>query len=81
MIEALRAESAQIERSLGRIEGQLQSLNIAFMQHMQDDAANFKELKLNQGITQRKLYIFSGMLIAVMFMIGHADKLIPLLAR
>lgn len=74
MIEQLRIESAQIERSLGRIEGQLQSINVSFMQHMQDDAANFKELKLNQGVTQKKLYTFSGMMIAVMFMITHADK-------
>lgn len=70
---------AEIQRSLGRIEGQLQSLNAAFMQHMQDDAANFKELKLTQGITQKKLYTFSGMLIAVVFILTHTDKLLTLI--
>lgn len=66
----------EIQRSLGRIEGQLVSLNSSFMQHMQDDAANFKEIKLNQGIINKKQYTFSGILIALMFMITHSDKIL-----
>lgn len=69
---------SEIQRSLGRIEGQLQSINSSFMQHMQDDAANFKELKLTTGVTQKKLYTFSGMLIAVMFLITHSEKFVKI---
>lgn len=70
------ASRYEIQRSLGRIEGQLQAINTAFIQHMQDDASNFKELKLSQGITQKKLYTFSGMLIAIAFVLTHTDKIL-----
>ena len=69
---------ADIQRSLGRIEGQLMAINTSFVQHMQDDAANFKELKLSQGVTQKKLYTFSGAIIASMFILTHFDKILLL---
>jgi len=67
---------AEIQRTLGRIEGQLNSISTTFVQHMQDDAANFKEIKLGLSIMQKKIYTWSGIIIAVGFFLTHSDKLL-----
>lgn len=67
---------AEIQRSLGRIEGQLTSINSSFIQHMQDDAANFKEINLNIAIMQKKIWTYGGFIIAAGFIITHADRLL-----
>jgi hypothetical protein len=66
----------EIQRSLGRIEGHLQSLGNTFTQHIQDDAANFKEIKLNLSNMQRKIYTYSGFIIAIGFAITHSKELL-----
>ena len=67
---------SEIQRSLGRIEGQLQSINTSFTQHMSDDASNFKEIKLGLSVMQKKIYTWSGIIIAVGFFLTHSDKLL-----
>lgn len=73
---AANASRAEIQRSLGRIEGQLNAIGTSFVQHMQDDASNFKEIKLTIGIMQKKMWTYGGMVIAFGFLLTHADKLI-----
>lgn len=68
----------EIQRTLGRIEGQLQSINTSFVQHMSDDAANFKEIKLGFSVMERKVYTWSGFIIALGFALTHSDKLVAL---
>lgn len=70
---------ADIQRSLGRIEGQLQAINSSFMQHMQDDAANFKEIKLGMNIMYSKLYTYGGVFLGVGLLLTYSDKLLAFL--
>ncbi len=67
---------AEIQRSLGRIEGQLQSIGNTFTQHIQDDAANFKEIKLGLSVMQKKIYTYSGFIIAIGFALTHSKELL-----
>lgn len=67
---------AEIQRTLGRIEGQLQSIGQTFTQHIQDDASNFKEIKLNLSVMQKKIYTYSGFIIALGFALTHSKELL-----
>lgn len=66
----------EIQRTLGRIEGQLQSIGQTFTQHIQDDAANFKEIKLGLSVMQKKIYTYSGFIIAIGFLLTHSKELL-----
>lgn len=68
-------EDQAIQRSLGRIEGQLSAISSSFIQHMQDDASNFKEVKLNINTLQKKLWTFGGIFLCLGFLLTHSDKL------
>lgn len=71
--------STEIQRSLGRIEGQLQSIGTTFTQHIQDDASNFKEIKMGLSVMQKKIYTYSGFIIALGFALTHSKELLALI--
>lgn len=73
--ESAGIQRADIQRSLGRIEGKLDSVCSSFLQHMQDDASNFKEIKLNISIMQKKLATWAGGLIILGFLVSNAHTL------
>lgn len=79
MIELVRKEMAEIERSLGRIEGKLDVLVSAFAEHLKEDASNFKEVNLRLSTAEKKLIFFMGALGVIWFIapvvIQHLDKI------
>lgn len=50
----------ELERSLGRIEGKLDSLADAVLEHVRDDKEAFSELKTRVSIMEKKMYTFLG---------------------
>lgn len=73
-----------IHRSLGRIEGKLDSMALAFAAHAQDDAANFKEFRIRQDIIEKKVIVFSAVAGAlwasVILAVSNLDKIKHLFA-
>lgn len=51
-----------IQRSLGRIEGKLDSLGISFVQHARDDKDEFSIIKLRVATLEKKFWSFAGAL-------------------
>lgn len=77
MAESTRTETPELYRSLGRIEGKLDSLATSFGSHLQDDAASFKEVKMRMSSMEYKLVAFIGGLGVIGFLlpivINHWD--------
>lgn len=55
-------DSPELYRSLGRIEGKLDSLASSFVAHLQEDASSFKEVKLRISNLEYKLVACIGAL-------------------
>lgn len=55
-----QTERIDIQRSLGRIEGKLDSLTGVVAVHVSDDNYNFKELKTRVSILEKKMWVFLG---------------------
>lgn len=74
----MEIDSAELYRSLGRIEGKLDALASSFVTHIADDAAQFKELKLGQSIQNKKIWSFTGGVVAlwlgIQFFFSHLGK-------
>lgn len=56
----------EIQRSLGRIEGKLDSLSLSFMEHSKDDKEEFAAIKLRTAILEKKFYAAIGALTLVL---------------
>lgn len=50
----------ELQRSLGRIEGQLAELNKAILAHFQDDERNFHAVRQDVSGLQKKFWFASG---------------------
>lgn len=75
---------ADIHRSLGRIEGKLDSMAFSFAAHAAEDSVSFKELRLRQDITEKRVVVFSALAGALWaslaFAITNLDKIRHLFA-
>jgi hypothetical protein len=64
-------DSPEIQRSLGRIEGQLETLAEEIRQHFKDDKTNFAAVESDIKKLERKVYYASGFVGALVFLIQN----------
>ena len=61
----------EIQRSLGRLEGKLDSLLLEIKQHFIDDKTNFNALDSRIQKVERKIYYASGIVGTCVFILQH----------
>jgi hypothetical protein len=59
----------EIQRSLGRLEGKLDSLITEIKQHFEDDKKNFSSIDTRIQKVEKKIYYASGFVAALIFII------------
>jgi hypothetical protein len=68
----------EIQRSLGRLEGKLDSLIAEIKQYFEDDKANFSSIDTGIQKVEKKVYYDFGLIAAIAFIIQHFANVVPL---
>jgi hypothetical protein len=61
----------EIQRSLGRLEGKLDSLILEIKQHFEDDKKNFSSIDTRVQKLEKKVWYASGFVAAIAFIIQN----------